>query len=208
MERPSVLPGHFIDLEGIDQSGKKTQTRLLVAKLRRKGLKAVTLDFPVYSTSIGQEIQAFLNGKRNYPPQAVHMLYSLNRWENRDRIIRALDSADFLLADRYSASNLAYGLAKGLDLGWLISLDRGLPMPERVIVLDIPVGSSFVRKSHLRDLHESDRALLLKVRRNYLRLANRFHWQVVDGTRSATVVHSEIWKSVPSQKPTKNTSGG
>src|SRR5713101_3420877 len=153
---PIVLTASFIDLEGIDQSGKKTQTRLLVAKLRRNGFKATTLDFPVYSTPAGQEIRAFLNGRRNYSPQAVHMLYSLNRWENRDMIARALGSSDFLLANRYSASNLAYGLAKGLDLEWLMGLDRGLPTPERVIVLDVPVSSSFVRKGQRRDLHEND----------------------------------------------------
>ncbi len=190
------MPAHFIDIEGIDQSGKKTQSRLLVAKLRRQGFKVATLDFPVYSTSAGREIQAFLNGKRNYPPRAVHMLYSLNRWENLARIVRNLDSKDFLLADRYIASNLAYGLAKGLDLEWLHSLDQGLPKPERVVVLDVPVGSSFARKGERRDLHESNRALLLRVRRNYLKLANKFNWHVVDGTGAVEIVQSQIWKTL------------
>ncbi len=137
---------HFIDLEGIDQSGKKTQSHLLVTKLRRHGFKAATLDFPVYSTS--------------------------------------------------AASNLAYGLAKGLDLEWLASLDSGLPKPERVVVLDVPVGSSFARKGERRDLHESNRALLLRVRRNYLKLANKFHWHVIDGTGPVEIVHSQIWKTL------------
>ncbi len=167
-----------------------------MAKLRRQGFKVATLDFPVYSTSAGREIQAFLNGKRNYPPRAVHMLYSLNRWENLARIVRNLDSKDFLLADRYIASNLAYGLAKGLDLEWLHSLDQGLPKPERVVVLDVPVGSSFARKGERRDLHESNRALLLRVRRNYLKLANKFNWHVVDGTGAVEIVQSQIWKTL------------
>ncbi len=124
------------------------------------------------------------------------MLYSLNRWENLARIVRNLDSNDFLLADRYVASNLAYGLAKGLDLEWLISLDGGLPKPERVVVLDVPVGSSFARKGKRRDFHERDRALLLRVRRNYLKLANKFHWYVIDGTGPVEIVHSQIWKAL------------
>ncbi len=132
------------------------------------------------------------------------MLYSLNRWENQDMISGGLESTDFLLADRYTASNLAYGLAKGLDLEWLISLDQGLPKPERVVVLDVPVGSSFARKSGRRDLHESNNALLLRVRRNYLRLANKFDWHVVDGTGPAAIVHSEIWKNIQSLKPRKS----
>ncbi len=131
------------------------------------------------------------------------MLYSLNRWENLDRIAQALDSSDLLLANRYSASNLAYGLAKGLHLDWLVGLDQGLPMPEEVIVLNVPVSSSFSRKSQQRDRHEEDRAFLLRVRRSYLRLAKRFHWQVIDGTKPAAVVHSQIWRSITGQMTAK-----
>ncbi len=187
----------LIDLEGIDQSGKNTQARLLLAKLRRQGLHAVSLDFPVYTTRIGREIQAFLNGKRNYGSHAVHMLYSLNRWENQDRIMHALNSVDVVLTDRYTPSNLAYGLAKRLSLEWLTNLDRGLPEPDRVLVLDVPVGYSFARKRSRRDLHESDRGLLLRVRKNYLKLASKFHWSVLDATRPAEIVHSEILRKIP-----------
>ena len=131
------------------------------------------------------------------------MLYSLNRWENCDRIVHALGSTDMLLTDRYTASNLAYGLAKGLDLEWLIQLDQGLPEPERVILLDVPVGYSFARKTQKRDLHENDRGLLLRVRKNYLKLASKLHWTVVDATRPTSVVHSEIWKCIPDPRPRK-----
>ena len=191
------MPARLIDLEGIDQSGKNTQARLLLTKLGRRGLHVASLDFPVYSTRIGREIRAFLNGKRNYGSHAVHMLYSLNRWENRDRIIQALDSADVVLTDRYTPSNLAYGLAKRLNLEWLTNLDRGLPEPERVLVLDVPVGYSFARKRRSRDLHESDRELLARVRKNYIKLASKFHWSVVDATRPAEMVHAEILRRIP-----------
>ncbi len=187
---------HFIDLEGIDQSGKKTQTQMLVARLRRSGFRVTTLSFPVYTTPSGRQIRAFLNGERAYPPKAVHMLYSLNRWENKDAITRRLEESDFLVVDRYFPSNLAYGLARGLDLSWLTTLDRGLPESDTVIVLDVPVRASFSRKARGRDLHESDRALLLRVRRAYLRLAQKYHWQVVDGARPAEEVAEAVWKAV------------
>ncbi len=193
---PVVLPPRFIDMEGIDQSGKKTQARLLVAKLRRQGFKVATLGFPIYTTPAGREIRAFLDGKRNYPLQAVHMLYSLNRWENKDAIIRRLGGVDFLVTDRYYPSNLAYGFARGLDLNWLATLDRGLPKPDAVVVLDVPVRASFSRKARGRDLQESDRALLLRVRRSYLRLARKYHWRVVNGAGPPASVHEEVWKSL------------
>lgn len=124
------------------------------------------------------------------------MLYSLNRWENQKEIENLLDEADFVIADRYSPSNIAYGISKGLDLKWLIELDKGLPTADLVIVLDVPVSSSFERKSKERDVHERSVQLLSKVRKSYKALAPRFRWSVIDAHGSARDVDSQIWKLV------------
>ena len=137
-----------------------------------------------------------MEGKRSYPPQVLHMLYSLNRWESLGLIKRMIARSDFVLADRYSPSNLAYGVSRGLSFQWLRVLDAGLPVPNLVIVLDVPVKSSFARKSKNRDVHEKDNRFLARVKRNYRILARKLDWQVVDGTRPITEVHNEIWKLV------------
>jgi dTMP kinase len=190
------MAARFIDLEGIDQAGKETQSGLLQREFHRRGLTSVNLDFPSYSSVIGKEIRAFLKGRRSYNPHALHMLYSLNRWENRKKIMRALDNADIVMTDRYTPSNIAYGLAKGLKLDWLTGLDRGLPEPDSVIVLDVPVEYSFARKRERRDIHEGNRKLLLRVRRNYLSLARKLNWLVIDASRPAKTVHEDILKKV------------
>lgn len=190
------MAAHFIDLEGIDQAGKETQSGLLKREFQRRGLTTVNLDFPVYSSVIGKEIQAFLNGGKSYNSHALHMLYSLNRWENQEKIMRALDSADIVMTDRYTPSNLAYGLAKGLKLDWLTGLDQGLPEPDTIIVLDVPVKYSFARKRERRDIHESNRKLLVQVRKNYLGLARKLNWLVIDASRPAKVVHEDVLKEV------------
>lgn len=190
------MRARFISLEGIDQSGKKTQTRLLVRRLRRTGHKVATMSFPVYRSPSGQQIRAFLEGRRNYSFQAVHMLYSLNRWENLGQITERLKRSDFLVADRYSASNLAYGLARGLSLEWLVGLDKGLPVPDTVIVLDVHVPVSFDRKAVNRDLHERNRRFLLRVRQAYLKLAKKYGWHLVDGTGPAEKVHQGVWEAI------------
>jgi dTMP kinase len=124
------------------------------------------------------------------------MLYSLNRWENLDAISRKLQGSDFLIADRYTPSNLAYGLARGLDSEWLRGLDKGLPEANIVIVLDVPVPASFKRKKANRDLHESNRLLLSRVRRAYLSLARRFHWHIIKGAGDPETVHAKVWKTL------------
>jgi len=190
------LRGKIIALEGIDQSGKRTQTRLLANGLRKKGARVSTISFPIYDSSSGRQIQRFLEGKQKLPPRALHMLYSLNRWENQELITKLIERADFVIADRYYPSNLAYGVARGLNLAWLQELDRGLPTANLVIVLDVPVPASFARKSRGRDVHERNRQLLFRVRQTYRTVAEMLNWKTVDATYSVEEVREAVWSIV------------
>ena len=190
------MRGKIIALEGIDQSGKRTQTRLLAEELERKGARVGTISFPIYRSPSGRQIQRFLAGKQEYPATALHMLYSLNRWENQELITNLTEKSDFVIADRYYPSNLAYGVSRGLSLGWLQGLDRGLPTASLVIVLDVPVRSSFGRKSSGRDVHERDKKLLLRVGLTYRTLAKKLDWKMVDANRPVEEVHEAVWSIV------------
>lgn len=186
------MRSRLIAIEGIDQAGKKTQTGLLARSLHREGFKVAILSFPFYSTSSGRLIRSFLAGKSKSSPSVLHMLYSMNRWEKIETITGALDKNDFVLCNRYTPSNLAYGEARGLKVEWLSDLDAGLPEAGAVFVLDVPVPRSFSRKAARRDVNERDRGFLEKVRRNYRLLARRFGWQLVDGTKPPEEVHQRI----------------
>ena len=190
------MRGKIIALEGIDQSGKRTQTRLLAEELERKGARVGTISFPIYRSPSGRQIQRFLAGKQEYPATALHMLYSLNRWENQELITNLTEKSDFVIADRYYPSNLAYGVSRGLSLEWLQGLDRGLPTASLVIVLDVPVLSSFGRKSSGRDVHERDKKLLLRVGLTYRKLAKKLDWKMVDANRPVEEVHEAVWDTV------------
>jgi len=126
----------------------------------------------------------------------VHLLYAANKWEKASAIRLEIDQGKIVLVNRYTPSNLAYGIAHGLPLDWLISLERDLPQPDAVIVLDVPINVSFRRKRHLRDLHEEDIVYLNRVRNAYLSLARKFAWKIVDGSRDRDVVQSEVWNEI------------
>ena len=190
------MPARLITLEGIDQSGKRTQTQLLAQQLRKDHYRVGTISFPIYRSRTGRDIRAFLHGKLSYAPQAVHMLYSLNRWENVSLIKRHVDQSDFLIADRYTPSNLAYGVSKGLDRQWLVELDRGLPQPSLVIILDVPVPASFKRKTEGRDAHENSKRYMVRVRKNYRSLARSYGWKLLDGTVPPERVHRSVLELV------------
>ena len=135
------------------------------------------------------------------------MIYSLNRWENQYRIRNLVARSDYVIADRYTPSNLAYGASRGLRLDWLRGLDKGLPIPSLVIVLDVPVRSSFVRKTKDRDVQERDEKFLNRVKKTYRVLARRLGWKTVDATRPVEEVQATIWKMVTREFTFRNWYG-
>ena len=177
MSRPK---GIFITIEGIDAAGKRTQTSILRAWLNSKGLTTRTLSFPAYETTIGKEIRKFLDGSVDYPQRVRAMLYAANRWEKKAELEVTLSKTDVTIVDRYSGSNLAYGVSNGLELEWLLQLETGLPEPDLVLLLDASPTKLVPRRGDRKDSYERNISLQEKAREAYLGLAKRFGWSIVD----------------------------
>src|SRR5215207_1380805 len=108
----------LIAFEGLDQSGKETQSRHLRARLEQDGHKVRVLSFPDYATPLGHELQKALAGERDYGPEVMQLLYVANRFEYKQRLDLWLAGGDVIICDRYRASSLVYGEAQGLDRNW------------------------------------------------------------------------------------------
>jgi dTMP kinase len=188
--------GKIIVIEGTDKAGKGTQSRLLINALQLSGRICTIMDFPDYTTQIGQEIRAFLNGKRNYTVEVKHMLLSANRWEKKKEIESFIEKGTTIIINRYYQSNLVYGVSHGLDVKWLLNLDRGLPKEDIVIVLEVNPHTSYQRVPEDRDIFEMDQELLTKVHKNYRKLAKQFNWKAVNGEKVSEQVHNEIMNIV------------
>ena len=182
----------LIALEGLDQSGKETQARLLRDHLREDGRKARVVSFPDYGTAIGEEIARALQGERDYGPDVMQLLYIANRHERRPDIERWLTADIALVCDRYVASTIAYGEAHGLEPAWLADMQRFLPVPDLTILLDIAPETATVRKAVGRDRYEADVAMLARVRESYWRQAEHSGWLRVDGEQPAPDVAAAI----------------
>ena len=172
--------GLFIAVEGIDAVGKKTQTYLLKSWLASKGLSVKTFSFPAYETVIGREIRKFLAGTVSYPPQVRAMLYAANRWEKKQALEALFADNDATIVNRYTGSNLAYGVSSGLDLDWLLNLEDGLPRPDLTLLLDASPARLAPRRGDRKDSYERNPALQESARRAYLDLASKFNWTVVN----------------------------
>lgn len=189
-------PGRLIAIEGIDQAGKRTQSELLANEVRDLGLYVFVLNFPDYTTPLGEKLKAYLAGKVQLDLHSLHLLYAANRWELAREMAHRVERGGVVIVNRYSPSNLAYGLAHGLPSAWLNSLEEGLPKPDVVVVLDVTPRTSFIRKVRERDLHEGDLAYLRRVRKAYLRLARKYGWKVVDGQHDSATVRRLVWSQV------------
>lgn len=185
--------GKIIVFEGIDKAGKTTQAKLLEKKL---GSKCVRIDFPDYSTPVGKEIKQFLDGKRNYPDEVKMMLLSANRWEKKEEIEKMVSKGTTVIMNRYYQSNLVYGISKGLKLDWLLSLDKGMPKADLVIVIDIRPKTLVSRSKNVVDTFEKDLELIRRVKKNYRILANKFNWRIVEGEKSVDEVHGQVLRIV------------
>jgi dTMP kinase len=188
--------GKIIVIEGPDKAGKGTQSRLLKNALKLTGRICTKMDFPDYNTQIGQEIRAFLDGKRNYTVEVKHMLLSANRWEKKKEIESIIEKGNIIIMNRYYQSNLVYGVSHGLDVKWLLNLDRGLPKEDIVIILEVDPHTSYQRVPEDRDTFEMDQELLTKVHKNYRKLAKQFNWKAVNGEKVSEQVHDEIMNIV------------
>ena len=189
------MRGLLIAFEGLDQSGKQTQTELLRDRLADAGRDVALLSFPDYGTPIGEEIERALRGARNYAADVMQLLYVANRYEWRSEIERKRNDGTILICDRYLASSVAYGEAQGLDPAWLLDIQRYLPQPDITFLLDIAPEVSARRKTADRDRYERDLSLLGRVRDSYFRQAAN-GWVRLSADRDRLAVAADVYDAV------------
>jgi dTMP kinase len=206
------MKGKIIVIEGIDASGKGTQTKRLVEYLLESGKTVGTLDFPAYDrTPFGKIVGNFLNGDFCDPvaadPFATTLLFSGDRLYERERIKELVETHDYVILNRYVPSNIAYSCAKLRLLGreneivdfihFNTQLEYELlrlPKPDHVIVLDVSTDQAdkqintkgdreYIKDGETRDKYETNRALQREVVRAYHQLAKgRDSWSLLNCT--------------------------
>jgi dTMP kinase len=193
------MRGALIAFEGLDQSGKQTQTDALAAALTAAGHTCERLSFPDYSTAIGTEIHRALHGEREYAPDVMQLLYVANRYEYRARLEPWIGAGRIIVCDRYTASSVAYGEAQGLDARWLTEIQRFLPAADLTLLLDIAPRVAVDRKATNRDRYERDVELLTRVRSSYRAQSSDPAWALIPGDRARADVSAAVLETVRSR---------
>jgi len=189
-----MMRGAFVVFEGIDRCGKTTQTSKLVSSLHSQGISSELMRFPNRDTTIGKILNSYLTSKENLEDQSVHLLFSANRWESKSIIEKKLLSGTTLIVDRYAFSGVAFTSAKGLDLEWCKNPDRGLPNPDLVVYMEMPIEEASKRGQYGQERYENESFQRI-VKQRYESLKEP-SWLIVNAGQSIEEVHSIIHSAV------------
>ncbi len=196
------MKSKIIVIEGLDGSGKATQTALLAKKLEQLNRAYKKLEFPDYESPSSSLVKMYLNGEFGEDPNSVNA-YAAAAFYAVDRVASYLKSwkKDYengmlFLCDRYATSNIIYHMSKVPDderdefIRWHSDFEYnklGIPKPDLVLYLDVEpeVSQKLMEKRYngdlsKKDLHERNVNYLLSCRRSALYAAEKCGWKVIN----------------------------
>lgn len=217
--------GKLIVLEGTDGSGKSTQFARLTDHLDRDGYDFRRLVFPRYENPSSSLLRMYLGGEFGSHPSDVNP-YAASTFFTVDRFASWCQdwggyykNGGLVFSDRYTTSNAVHQASKlpqgerEAFFGWLYDFEFnkiGLPKPDMVIFLDVPI--SFTEQLMRRresdtgthaDIHEQDLEYLRICRETASQAAAFYGWRSVSCTRQDELrtiedIHDEIYSIVRS----------
>jgi dTMP kinase len=207
----------FITFEGSEGSGKSTQIQKLAARLERSSLPCLVTREPG-GTPIGEtirELLQFASHNSGMTAETELLLFEASRSQLVREIIKpALERGICVIADRFFDSTTVYqGAARKLDAQIVERLNEfavGDCVPDVTFVLDVDAANAKLRMEKPRrpDRMEQEPAEFYeRVREAYRELAARDPNRIVliDGSREADEVESQIWKLLSSRFPSLAT---
>ncbi|MDR1102079.1 MAG: deoxynucleoside kinase [Clostridiales bacterium] len=204
----------IIVIEGIDGSGKQTQVDLLVNKLKKDNREDCVqrVTFPNYESSSSAVVKMYLNGEfgtdaMEVNPYAASSFYAVDRYATIARN-REIFMSDYVIADRYSSSNMIHQAAK-LQAGaernefwdWVIDFEHhllGIPEPDLVFFMDIPpelteiLVDSREKKFEGGDIHEGDKQYMNSCYECAKMCSEKFGWITIKCVENGEILPPEV----------------
>ncbi len=197
--------GKLFAIEGVDGSGKETQTRLLYERLVKDGKNPIKISFPDYESASSYAVKLYLDGEfgknaNDVSAKTASTFFALDRYISyKTKWESDYKDGRIIIADRYVTSNMIHQASKIDDidekdsfLEWLCDFEYNtyeLPMPDKVIFLDVPpsVGANLTKDrknkatgSEQKDIHEKDSAHIQKSYDNAKYVAKKYGWEIIE----------------------------
>ena len=203
--------GKIIVIEGIEGSGKETQSKLLVESLNKMGIKSIEFSFPMYDTPTGRIFKDCLLSNNNYfnegidslDPELVCLYTAADRKYNIKKIEEYLEDGYIVVINRYTSSNMANQGSKYNDsedrfymYQWIDKLEYWLlklPKPDYTILLNMPYKYNNQLSFELTNEDSKQERVL----ESYLELAGLYNWDIIncideDKEKTIDEIHEEI----------------
>ncbi len=199
--------GKFIVIEGIDGSGKSTQTKILHQRFCNAGITPILTREPT-DGAIGKLIRQILSGGQPMDQRAIANLFAADRTDHltnpENGVKLFIDQGQTVICDRYYFSSYAYH-SQYMDMDWVFSINQcnvDILKPDLTIFIDVPPNICVERICASRntlDIYENTE-FLTRVREGYFkafeRCAKTENIVVLDGNRPSEVLQEDIWKEV------------
>ncbi len=186
--------GKLIVIDGLDGSGKNTQSTLLYNRLLKEGKKVRLVSFPDYDSPACSPVKMYLGGDFGTDPESVNS-YAASTFFAVDRFAsfrlnwqKDYEDGAIIIANRYTTANAIHQLTKLPEsehqafLDWLYDFEfvkLGLPSPDLTLLLKVPVEKSLQLIDHRgekKDIHEN-REHLKKAALAARTCAEKWGWQ-------------------------------
>lgn len=193
--------GKIVVIEGLDASGKDTQSKLLQERLENEGYETFKLDLPYYSDPSSTLVKMYLGGELGDKPSDVNAyaastFYAVDRYASfKKHWQKEYESDKIIVANRYTTSNASHQMTKLSEdewdnyLEWLFEFEykkMGIPEPDCVIFLDMPVEISqkllmkrYQGDSGKKDVHERDVEYLRACHKAAAYASKKLSWNVI-----------------------------
>ena len=199
--------GCFVVFEGIDGSGKSTQTQLLCKRLASTNTQVFATCEPT-GGPVGKLLRRMLSGDLPADQRTIASLFAADRTEHlmdpETGIRQMVDDGTTVVCDRYYFSSYAYH-SLYMDMEWVIQANRlnaDILKPDITLFIDVDPEICLKRLQTTRkNLEIYEKIDILKqVRANYLaafrRLENQERVAVIDGNDSVENIAKAVWDQV------------
>lgn len=217
--------GILIAIEGVDGSGKETQTKRLIEKLE-KDYKVKGICFPDYESPSSGLVKMYLNGDFGQNAKDVNAyvastFYAVDRYASFNTKWKDFyNDGGIIVADRYASANMVHQAGKISDLkekdkflSWVNELEYEfykIPKPDIVFFLDVPIEyrneivkgrKNKITGKDTQDIHEKDQNHLKESYESAQYVVEKFSWKkincILDGKlRSIEDINNEIYVNV------------
>ncbi len=198
-----MTPGLFITFEGIDGSGKSTQSLLLAECLRDNGYDVVHTREPGGSAGAEEIRSLVLEGEPDrWSAETEILLFTAARRDHLEKTIQpALQAGKIVVCDRFADSTRLYQGATRGELRDVVDQLHSLMIgrePDLTIIVDMDPATGLARALSRQTTEERfegfGEEMQAKMRAGFLTLAQEFadRCVVVNGDQTVDVVATEI----------------